>query len=252
MLRISIITPTFNSAATLANTLRSVAVQSLPAYEHLVIDGGSTDQTLEVAAGFPHVTEIVSEPDEGLYDAMNKGVRRACGDVIGILNSDDFYRHERVLQHVAALMQSSGADALYADLEYVDPIHAEKVVRYWRSGAFDLGNFDCGWMPPHPTFFVRREVYERFGVYDTRLRLSADYELMLRFLLRRRISVCYLPEVIVRMRAGGLSNASLAGRWRANREDRQAWKMNGLRPRFYTLFLKPVSKLGQFWFRSSV
>lgn len=247
MLRFSIITPTFNSAGTVADTLRSVAAQNLPAYEHLIIDGGSSDQTLEIAAGFPHVTEIISEPDEGLYDAMNKGVRRAGGDVIGILNSDDFYKHEQVLQHVAALMQSSEADALYADLEYVDPIRTDKVVRYWKSGAYDLGNFDLGWMPPHPTFFVRRDIYERYGVYDTNLRLSADYELMLRFLLRQRIPVSYLPEVVVRMRAGGLSNASLRNRLRANREDRRAWEMNGLRPRFYTLFLKPALKIKQFW-----
>jgi hypothetical protein len=147
---------------------------------------------------------------------------------------------------VAELLERSGADTLYGDLEYVDGQDTGRVVRRWRGGDYRPDNFYRGWMPPHPTFFVRRSVYERFGAFNLSLRFAADYELMLRFLLRHGISVCYLPEVLVRMRTGGLSNASLRNRWRANREDRKAWELNGLRPKFYTLCWKPLSKLGQF------
>lgn len=248
MLRISIITPTLNSESTLADTLRSVAAQQFQAFEHLIIDGGSTDATLQIAAGFPHVARIVSEPNLGLYDAVNKGICLATGCVIGILNSDDFYTHDRVLLHVAERMCATGAEALYADLEYIHPNCPEKVVRYWKSGCCNSEKFRLGWMPPHPTFFVRKSVYEQFGAYNPDLRISADYELMLRFLFREKISVCYLPEVIARMRTGGLSNARWRNRWRANQEDRRAWRLNGLEPPFYTLFLKPLLKIRQFRF----
>lgn len=246
MLRVSIITPTLNSERTLADTLRSVAAQQCPVFEHLIIDGGSTDSTLQIAGDFEHVTTICSEPDRGLYDAINKGLRLATGDVIGILNSDDFYAHDRVLLLVAKWLNATGAEALYADLEYVHPTRPEKVVRYWKSGCCKPEKFRLGWMPPHPTFFVRKSVYDQYGAYNADLQVSADYELMLRFLFREKISVCYLPEVITRMRAGGLSNARLANRWRANREDRRAWRLNGLKPPFYTLLLKPVLKIRQF------
>ena len=245
-MKISLITPTFNSAATLRDTLDSVAQQDHPHIEHLLIDGGSTDATLQIAAGYPGISRIVSESDRGLYDAMNKGLRLATGEVIGILNSDDFYAHPQVLSRVAAQLLQTGAEALYGDLQYVDALDTTRVVRHWTAGTFDPAAFYRGWMPPHPTFFVRRSVYERLGLFNTALRYSADYELMLRFLFRHRIPVCYLPEVLVRMRTGGASNASLGNRLRANREDRQAWRLNDLTPRFYTLYLKPASKLGQF------
>lgn len=244
---LSLITATYNSAATLCDTLASVAQQDYPAIEHVLVDGGSKDDTLALARTFPHLSRISSEPDEGLYDAMNKGIGMTTGDVIGILNSDDFYVHSNVLSKVMEQMQVSGADLLYADLEYVHAEDTSKVVREWKAGNYRHGMFLRGWMPPHPTLFVRREVYERFGKFNTNLRFSADYELMLRFLHLHRVSVCYLPEVIVRMRAGGVSNASLRNRLQANREDRMAWELNGLQPRFYTRYVKPLSKLGQYF-----
>lgn len=247
MLRLSLITATYNSAATLCDTLASVAQQDYPAIEHLLVDGGSKDDTLALARTFPHLSRVSSEPDEGLYDAMNKGIRMATGDVIGILNSDDFYVHPGVLSKVMAHLQETGADLLYADLEYVQAEDTSKVVRTWKAGAYRHGLFLQGWMPPHPTLFVRREVYEQYGLFHTGLRFSADYELMLRLLHRHQVSVCYLPEVIVRMRAGGVSNASLRNRLQANREDRMAWEINGLQPRFYTRYVKPLSKLGQYF-----
>jgi glycosyltransferase len=243
---ITIITPTYNSAHTLADTLESIAAQDYPHIEHIIVDGLSKDDTLAIAARFPHVSKIVSEKDKGIYDAMNKGVQMAQGAIIGILNSDDFYAHPQVLSQVVAKMQATEAEALYGDLVYVEPENTDKVVRYWKSGTYRNRLFYWGWMPPHPSFFVRRTVYERLGYFNLQLRQSADYELMLRFLLKNRVSVCYLPSLLVRMRNGGASSASWKNRLNANREDRKAWETNGLKPWFFTLWLKPVSKLRQF------
>lgn len=245
-MKISIVTPAFNSAATIRDTLESIKMQDYPDIEHIIVDGVSKDLTMEILAEYPHVSKAVSEPDRGLYDAMNKGVRLATGDVVGILNSDDFYTHPQVLSRVAALFAETGADVLYADLEYVDMRDTTRVVRTWKAGAIKPGCFLRGWMPPHPTFFVRRHLYEQFGLFNPELRFSADYELMLRFLLKNKVSACYLTEVTVRMRTGGASNANWLNRIRANREDRLAWEMNGLRPRFYTLYLKPLLKVPQY------
>ncbi|MBX2890009.1 MAG: glycosyltransferase [Saprospiraceae bacterium] len=245
-MKLSIVTPTFNSAATIRDTLESVQMQDHLDVEHIIIDGVSNDPTLEILADYPHVSKVISEPDRGLYDAMNKGVLLATGDVVGILNSDDYYTHAQVLSRVAALLEQTGADALYADLEYVAANDTSRVVRCWKSGHFHPNSFHKGWMPPHPTFFVRRYLYEQYGLFKPELRFSADYELMLRFILKHHISVCYLPEVTVKMRTGGASNANLRNRFLANREDRLAWKMNGLRPKFYTLYLKPLLKIPQY------
>lgn len=246
-MKFTIVTPTFNSAATIRDTLESIRMQDYPDLEHIIIDGGSKDDTLNIVAEYSHVGKVVSEPDRGLYDAMNKGVNLATGEVVVVLNSDDFYTHAQVISKVAALLQHTGADTLYADLQYVDAVNTNRVIRSWKAGAYKIQNFHWGWMPPHPTFFVRKSLYECYGLYDTSLRYSADYELMLRFLFRNKVSVCYLPEVTVRMRVGGASNASLRNRIRANREDRLAWKMNGLQPRFYTLYMKPISKIRQYF-----
>ncbi len=244
-MKISIVTPAFNSAATIRDTLESIEKQEFPNLEHIIVDGGSTDDTLKIAAEFPHVSKVVSEPDRGLYDAMNKGVRMATGDVVGILNSDDFYAHSQVLSRVAALLSETSAETLYADLEYVSSKKTSRVVRTWKAGTFHAKSLHRGWMPHHPTSYVQRHLYEQFGLFDISFRFSADYELMLRFLLKNSASTCYLPEVAVRMRTGGASNANLLNRLRANREDGLAWKMNGLKPPFYTLCLKPLSKIRQ-------
>lgn len=246
-MKISVITVCFNSATTIRDTLESVRCQSHPNVEHIVVDGASTDGTLNIIRAFENVAGVISEPDRGLYDAMNKGIRRASGDLIGMLNSDDFYAHSGVLAKVADTLEKTGASALYADLKYVHPRALNRTVRHWRSGAFVPEHFRLGWMPPHPTFFVRREIYEQLGAYDLSFRTAADYELMLRYLYKHRISACYLPEVIVHMRTGGLSNASLRHRWHANREDRRAWIKNGLRPGIFTLWLKPLRKIPQYF-----
>lgn len=243
---VTIITATYNSSATLADTLESVASQTYPKIEHLIIDGVSTDDTAAIAARYPHVARFVSEPDKGLYDAMNKGIKLASGDIIGILNSDDFYADSQVIEKVVALFQNPDTFAVYADLQYVDAEDTSKVIRHWKAGIYDQQAFYYGWMPPHPSFFVRKQLYEQCGVFNTSFRYSADYELMLRFLLRYNAPADYLPEVAVKMRVGGQSNASLKNRLRANREDRRAWTVNDLTPYFFTIPLKPFRKIGQF------
>jgi glycosyltransferase involved in cell wall biosynthesis len=245
-LKITIVTATFNSAGTVGDTLASVARQQYAAVEHIIVDGGSADNTRKIVAAFPHVARVISEKDDGLYDAMNKGIAAATGEVIGILNSDDIYVDNRVLADVAAAFSDPAVMTVYADLQYVDPYDLQKVRRNWRSGPFKATNFYFGWMPPHPTFFVRRSVYEKAGVFNLGLRSAADYELMLRILVKYRIAAHYIPRVIVKMRAGGMSNAGILNRLRGNKEDRMAWKLNGLKPYFFTLYLKPLRKIHQF------
>lgn len=243
---VTVITATYNSAATLADTLESVASQTYPKIEHLIIDGVSTDETETIAARYPHVSRFISEPDKGLYDAMNKGIGLATGEIIAILNSDDFYANNKVIEKVVALFQNRDTLAVYADLQYVDAEDTKKVIRHWNAGEYDQQAFYYGWMPPHPSFFVRKQLYEQCGGFDTSFRHSADYELMLRFLLRYNAPAAYLPEVAVKMRMGGQSNASIKNRWRANREDRRAWDVNGLTPYFFTIPLKPFRKISQY------
>jgi len=246
ILTVSIITTTFNSSATLSDTLLSVESQSYKEIEHLIIDGQSTDGTLDLIKHFDHVKQVISEPDNGIYDAMNKGLAIASGDIIGILNSDDFYPDEKVIADVVQHFEETGCDALYADLIYVDPDKKSKIVRKWKSGIFKAENFLTGWMPPHPTFFVRRNIYQQFGCFDTRLRSAADYELLLRLLYKNKIITSYLPRVLVHMRSGGMSNRSFKNRLRAHLEDYRAWSFNGIKPKWYTVILKPVRKVFQY------
>jgi len=243
---VSIVTIAYNSADTIRDTLISVAQQDYPNIEHVIIDGASKDNTIDIVRQFPNIKTIISERDNGLYDAMNKGIRHSKGDIIGILNSDDFYVSPTVISEVVQKMTGDHAEALYADLVFVNRKNTDLVFRYWHAGKFKPSHFLYGWMPPHPTFFVFRDLYDQLGVFKTQLTYSADYELMLRFLYKQKISVSYLPKVIVKMRMGGVSNASLSNRLKANKEDREAWRLNQLRPLFFTHWLKPVRKIIQF------
>jgi glycosyltransferase involved in cell wall biosynthesis len=245
-MKISIITATYNSATTIRDTMETIAGQQHPDIEHIIVDGGSKDDTLDIIASYPHVSKLISGKDDGIYDAMNKGISVASGEIIGMLNSDDLYIDDRVLSDVAAVFCDPEVMAVYADLQYVDPADLRKVVRRWVSGPFNRNNFYYGWMPPHPTFFVRRQVYDRAGVFNLDLRSAADYELMLRILVKLEITAHYIPRVLVKMRAGGMSNANVFSRLRGNKEDRMAWKLNGLKPYFFTLYLKPLRKIHQF------
>lgn len=247
-MKVSLITVTYNSAETLAETLRSIASQDYANLELIIVDGGSTDGTLAILEDYKSIiSQQISEKDKGLYDALNKGIALATGDVTGILHSDDFYLHSKVITDYVRCFQESGADAVYADLYYVDRLNTDRIVRKWKSGNFHSRSFYRGWMPPHPTFFVKRNVYAQYGNFDLEFKTAADYELMLRFILKHKITLAYLQEFTVKMRMGGASNVSVSNRLNANQEDRRAWKKNGLRPLFYTLYLKPLRKLLQFF-----
>lgn len=243
---ISIITASFNSEKTIGDTLESVKCQEYNNIEHLVIDGLSTDNTLHIVGQYSHIARVISGKDKGIYDAMNKGLQVATGEVIGILNSDDIYIDNKVLKEVADLFQDDRIDACYADLQYVDEGDTNKLVRYWKSGKYKKSHFFYGWMPPHPTLFLRRRVYDKVGHFNLALKTAADYELMLRVFVSHDFNIQYLPRVIVKMRTGGASNASLMRRLQANQEDRLAWKINNLKPYFFTLYLKPFRKIFQF------
>lgn len=245
-MKISIITVTYNSAATLTDTFESILQQTHQDIEHILVDGASSDDTVNIIKSYPHIQNWVSEKDNGLYDAMNKGVKMASGDIVGILNSDDIYADATILQKVAAAFNNPATDCVYGDLQYVHPKNLNKVIRTWRAGRFSQRSFLYGWMPPHPTFFVRKAVYEKVGLFNTTLKSAADYEIMLRILYKHQLSVSYIPLVLVKMRAGGMSNASLRNRFKANREDAKAWKLNNKRPHFFTLYLKPLRKISQF------
>ncbi len=244
---ISVITVVKNGASCIEACLDSVGAQTLEA-EHLLIDGCSTDATLQIAKS-KRLTNlrIVSEPDNGIYDAMNKGIRLAEGDIIGILNSDDVYADNRVLERVKHALSNEADQACYGDLLYVSNQNLDNVRRYWRSGKFSTEKMRWGWMPPHPTFFVRRAVYDTYGLFNLSLGSAADYELMLRFLYKHCIPAQYIPEVLVKMRSGGVSNHSLRNRIKAHRMDYRAWEVNGLQPYPWTLLMKPLRKLPQFF-----
>lgn len=245
--KVSIITVCYNSAKTIEDTIQSVINQTYDNIEYIIVDGLSTDNTLEIVNKYKEkITKVISEKDAGLYDAINKGIGLATGEIIANLNSDDFYIDNNVIADVVAKMQEENSDTLYADLYYVDEIDTNKVVRNWVSGNYKKGAFFKGWMPPHPTFFVRKKVYNNYGKFNLELKSAADYEIMLRFIHKHECSISYLPRVVVRMRVGGVSNASIKNRLKANREDKRAWEMNGLTPKPYTLIFKPLSKVLQF------
>jgi len=246
-MKLSIITVSYNSAATIVDTVESVLAQTYAKVEYLVIDGASSDETLARLEPYrDRIDVLVSEPDGGTYDAMNKGLARASGEVAGILNSDDVYADSGVLERVISAF-AGGVDCVYGDLQYVAQENPGRVVRDWRSGPYRTGAFRRGWHPPHPSFFVRRAIYEQLGGFRTELRIAADYEFMLRVMERAKRPAAYLPEVLVRMRTGGASNRSVANIWKANRECFRAWRMNGYGARIAAAAVgrKPLRKLRQ-------
>jgi glycosyltransferase involved in cell wall biosynthesis len=245
-MKLSIITAVFNSKNFIADCIRSVFNQTYEDIEYIIIDGGSIDGTLDIIKKYQSgIATFISEKDDGIYDAMNKGLKLATGEVIGFLNADDFYPSPDILGRVAKVFENNNIESCYGDLVYVNNADTEKVIRYWRSGSFSIRKFYRGWMPPHPTFFVRRAAYEKYGFFNLGLGSAADYELMLRFLVKHKISTSYIPEVLVKMRGGGVSNVSVKNRIKANRMDRRAWSVNGLSPYPWTLLMKPIRKFHQ-------
>ncbi|MBN2133902.1 MAG: glycosyltransferase [Sedimentisphaerales bacterium] len=244
-MKISIITVCYNCADTLEDTVESVGCQSHSDVEHIVVDGGSSDGTQDLVAEHDgRISKFVSEPDEGIYDAMNKGIRLAEGEFVAFLNADDMYADDRVISDVVAAAEAGDVDAVYGDLLYVRRDDTSKVVRYWKAGEYLPGAFRFGWVPPHPTFFCRRSVFERFGAFDSAYRLAGDFELMLRFLEKHRVRVGYIPRPLVRMRVGGRAN-TVRGVLRGNREILRAFAANGLKPAPRFFWRKPLVKVGQ-------
>lgn len=243
-MRVSVVTVAYNVREQLRRTIESVLAQSYGDVEHVVVDGASKDGSRELLEGYgSRVAKWVSEPDKGIYDAMNKGWKLATGDVVGFLNADDVFADEHVIARIAEALEAQGADAVYGDLDLV--AESGRTLREWRSGSFSRLKYHWGWMTPHPVTYVRRHLFEQYGGFRTELSIAADYELMLRFFYLHRASVAYLPSSLVRMAAGGASNGSLRGIARANWQVYQSWRMNGLFTLPTVMLTKPLTKLLQ-------
>jgi len=249
-INISIITATYNCAATVGECLASVASQDYSDTDHVVIDGASSDTTLQVLEKQrARIATLLSEPDRGIYDALNKGIAKAKGDVIGLLHADDLYGSNEVLSQVAAEFEDPKVQAVYGNLQYVSRADPARVIRHWHAGEFSKAKLARGWMPPHPTLFLRREVYEQFGGFDIGYRIAADYDFMLRVLSKLDRKIVYIPQVLVKMRVGGASNRSITAIVRKSSEDYRVLRSNhfGVLGALTALALKNLSKVPQFF-----
>ena len=246
-MKISIITVTKNDRDNIENCIESVLSQGHKNIEYILIDGASTDGTVNIIKQYiGRISKWISEEDSGIYDAMNKGINIASGDIVGFLNSDDIYADTDILELVAEAFQNSDIDSCYGDLVYVSKDDTNKIIRNWKSCELDYELFKNGWHPPHPTFFVKKSVYEKYGTFDTKYKIGADYALMLKFLVKHKIRVKYIPEVLVKMRVGGSSNKNLFNILRANLECYRAWREYDLKISPLFIFRKPLSKLFQY------
>ena len=249
-MKFSIITICYNNRLELKSAIESVLGQTYENIEYIIVDGGSSDGTQDLVKSYgQRISKFISEPDKGIYDALNKGVDLASGDFIGFMHSDDLFTHEHVIENVAKLLKESQADALYADLQYVDKDDVKIVKRHWTSGEYDKKKLKKGWMPPHPTLYLRKKIYEEVKLptgeyFDTSLKIAADYDFMMRILNKYSINPLYLPEVLVKMRVGGTSNRNLKALIRKSKEDMLVMRRNGLNP-WSTLFFKNFKIFGQ-------
>ena len=243
-MKISIITVSFNSAKTIADTIESVLSQDYPEIEYIIVDGNSSDDTIKIIRKYENrISKWISEKDQGMYDAMNKGIAMATGEVIGILNSDDVYMNAHVISEMMALLQEKNAQVVFADLILVDHGDDNKVLRYYDSGHFHPDKFRYGWMPAHPTVFVRRELYQIVGPFSMTYQIAADYEMLIRILAIQKAPYAYLPKPVVRMRSGGASTAGLSRNWILNKEIVRACKENGIYSNMAMLLVKIPAKL---------
>ena len=245
-MKISIITSVYNNASTIEDAIKSVLSQTYTNIEYIVVDGASKDGTTEIIKKYENqISKFVSEKDKGIYDGLNKGVDLATGDVIAFLHSDDIYENENVIADVVKLFESTNTDSIYGDLVYVDKNDTNKIFRYWKSGEYTFKKLCNGWMPPHPTFFVKRKFYEKYGKFDLSYGIAADYDFMLRMLGKYKITTAYLPKVLYKMRVGGASNRSIKNIIQKSQEDIKALKNNGIGG-LHTIILKNLSKIPQF------
>lgn len=242
----SIITATYNSSSTVRQALQSLYNQSFQDYEHIIIDGYSTDSTLNIIEQCKSKqTKMISEPDNGMYDALNKGIKLANGEVVGFLHADDIYGSSDALQIIHDTFQKHNSDAVYGDLEYVRKENPSKVLRHWKSNEYNPSMLKNGWMPPHPTFYVKKSMYNQYGVFDISLEISSDYEIMMRFLGKFQISASYVPVVLVRMKTGGASNRNLSNIIKKSYEDYKVMKRHNIGG-LNTLIMKNITKFKQF------
>lgn len=250
-MKVSIITVSYNSEKTIRDTIQSVLSQDYPDIEYIVIDGGSTDGTMDVVSQYrQHISKVVSEPDQGIYDAMNKGIALAEGGVIGFLNSDDIYASSSSVSELMAPINAQGVDAAFADLIVVNAVDTEKVVRYYDSSYFSPKKFRFGWMPAHPTFFAKKSAYSLAGKYSLDYQIAADYEMLVRMLYVHQLKYAYIRKPLVKMRKGGASSASLRSNWILNCEIVRACRSNGIFTALPIVLLKiPQKLIGKFWKR---
>lgn len=249
-MKITIITAAWASEGTVGDSIASVAEQTYPDVEHIVIEGRSKDGTLEAIERARHSRmRLISEPDDGIYDALNKGIRNATGDVIGFVHSDDFLAHSRILEMIADAFADPAVEAVFGDLIYVSQADTSRVIRHWSTGGFNPRRLKYGWMPAHPTLYMRREVYNRFGNFDVNFAIAADYDFILRYFSKATGKAVYIPEVLYKMRVGGVSNRNWSKIRRKMEEDMLAIRRNRIGGLF-TLLFKNLSKLGQFLVRS--
>lgn len=246
-MKISVICASYNNEKTIKDTIESFISQTYSNKELVIIDGASTDSTVSIIESY-NCAEVsyISEPDKGIYDAINKGIKKATGDVVSIIGADDFFVKDSILSDVAQTFEKLNVDAVYGDVVFVAKNNVDKVVRYWKAGEFNRKKFLYGWMPPHVCFFLKKKHYNEKGLYIDSFTCSGDYELMLRMLYKEKISCGYINQTLVKMRTGGTSTKSLRARLLANKEDRLAWKLNNLKHYTFTLMLKPALKIPQF------
>jgi glycosyltransferase involved in cell wall biosynthesis len=247
---VSIITVSYNSRRTISDTIKSVIAQSYQNIEYIVIDGSSSDGTIEIIKSFGYrISKFISEPDDGIYDAINKGIKLAKGNIIGILNSDDVFYDDFVIEKVVKSFQECEIDAVFGDVQFIDPVKTVKIVRYYSSKLFKVSKFRFGFMPAHPSFYVKRELFENLGYYKTDYIIAADYELLVRFLYINRIKYKYLEIPFVSMRTGGISNKSIYSNYVLNKEIARACKENGLYTNYFFIYSKYFSKLFELFVR---
>jgi glycosyltransferase len=247
-MKVSIITATYNSAKTIESAIESVVDQDYPYIEHIIVDGASSDNTVTIVKSYCTENKNIvfsSEPDKGIYDALNKGVSLATGDVIGFLHSDDFFHDEQTLSKVMKIIKETKAEGVFGDLQYVNAEETSKVVRYWKSKPFQSSLLQRGWMPAHPTLFLKKEVYAKHGNFDLNFKIAADYDFMLRILKDNNLNFEYLPEIITHMRVGGASNA-MGNIKQKMKEDLKALRKNNMSLPYFTLLRKNISKIPQF------
>lgn len=249
-MKITIVTVTYNSASTIKDTLESVKNQNFKDIEHIIIDGASKDNTLDIVRKYPSVSKVISEPDKGIYDAMNKGVKIATGEIIGILNSDDIFASDDVIQTVMDIFKNDESiDAVYGNISYFKDDKPDEVVRYWKSKSYYTNFFDNGNVPPHPSLFVRKRVYEKIGQYYPNFKICSDYEFMLRMMKIHNYKTYFLDKTIVKMRVGGISTSGMKSYWITTKELKTSWEMNGLIYPKKLYFIRPFKKTLQLLFK---